>query len=137
MSPWEESGTPLDTVFGPPTLSEGAEAPALRSMHSSEQDRQEASGIHGTRENKSTGSAWVAPPARQSGKASEEGTFEGSRRKPRGHLREGTPGRGRQVEASEGGPVQTLRLTQVSPRKGRLRRTKSSAQGHRGAEWLR
>lgn len=68
---------------------------------------------------------------------SEEGTFEGSRRKPRGHLREGTPGRGRAREAPEGGPVQTLRLTQVSPRKGRLRRTKSLAQGHRGTEWLR
>ena len=136
MSPGGGEWNTLDTVPGPPTLSEGAEAPALKNMHSSEQDRQETSGIHGMRENKSTGSVGgLSSQAVREG-FSEEGTFKGSRRRPGGHLRKGASGRGPARDAPEGGQVQTLPLTQESLRKG-FRRTKNLAQGHRGAEWLR
>lgn len=82
ISPWGGEWNTLDTVPGPPTLSEGAEAPALRNMHSSEQDRQETSG-HGTRENKSIGNmGGLSSQAVREG-FSEEGTFEGSRKEAR------------------------------------------------------
>ena len=70
------------------------------------------------RENKSTGSVGgLSSQAVREG-LSEEGNFEGSRRKPGGHLRKGTPGRGPAREAPEGGRVQTLPLTQESPGRG-------------------